>query len=69
MFAFHSLKHLKIKIMKTFIFKMYIRTKQGQEFIIGQSKIQANDCDAATKIFNNKDLPFHSFCTIECIKQ
>jgi hypothetical protein len=50
--------------MKTFRFKLYIKT-QGQEFIVGQSEITAQNVDEALKLFHKKDLPFHHFSTIE----
>jgi len=51
----------------TFLMKMFIRTKQGQEFIVGQKTIAAINYDAALKIFRNSDLPFHHFSTVETI--
>ncbi len=53
--------------MKTFKFKLYIRTKQGQEFVVACSEIMAQNVDAALKQFNRKDLPFHHFATIETL--
>ena len=50
--------------MKTFIFKLFIRTN-GQEFNICQYSVNAKDYDSAVKIFNAKDLPFHHFATVE----
>ena len=54
--------------MKTFIFKLYTRTKQQQEFEVGQRQIVAKNADDAIKAFNKQDLPFHTFATIEAIK-
>lgn len=54
--------------MKNFIFKMFIRTKKGQEFLTGKKTILAKNYDDANKIFNNLDLPFHHFATVESIK-
>ena len=51
--------------MKKFIFKMYIRTKQGQEFNVGKKEITAKNYDLASSIFNKLDLPFHHFATVE----
>ena len=51
--------------MKTFLFKMYTRTNNGQEFVVGQRSITAKDVDDALKIFNRLDLPFHTFSTVE----
>jgi len=54
--------------MKQFIFKMYIKTSQGQEFLTGSKKITSNNYDEAKKIFNKLDLPFHHFSTVDLIK-
>lgn len=53
--------------MKTFRFKLFIRTKQGQEFVVGCSEIMAKNVDAALKQLTRKDLPFHHFATIETL--
>jgi len=50
--------------MKTFNFKMYTRTAQGQEFLIGQKTVTAINYDNAEKLFSKMDLPFHSFATV-----
>lgn len=50
--------------MKTYTFKMFIKTKQGQEFLTGVKVIDANNYDAALKIFNRLELPFHHFATV-----
>lgn len=52
-------------MIKKFVFKLYIRTGQGQEFCTNIIKIEAKNIDDANKIFSKKDLPFHHFCTIE----
>jgi hypothetical protein len=54
--------------MKKFIFLMFIRTKQGQEFNIGKKEIVAKDYDLASSIFNKLDLPFHHFTTVKSFK-
>ena len=54
--------------MKTFLFKLYTRTKQNQEFLIGCKTINAENQETANKIFNRLDLPFHTFSTIQIIK-
>ena len=54
--------------MKQFIFKMYTRTNQNQEFKIGQKIIDAKNYDEANKLFSKLDLPFHHFSTVETIK-
>ena len=51
--------------MKTFLFKMYIATKQNQTFIVGMREINAENLDTARKIFNRLDLPFHTFNRVE----
>jgi len=50
--------------MKTFEFKLYIRTKQGHEFVVSRSEIVAQNVDGALKQFNRMELPFHHFTTI-----
>ncbi len=52
----------------TFNFKMYTRTKQGQEFLTGQKNIDAVNYDNANKLFSKMDLPFHSFATVTATK-
>ena len=54
--------------MITFLFKMYIKTSQGQEFKTGQKIIDAKNYDEANKLFSNLDVPFHHFATVETIK-
>lgn len=54
--------------MKTFIFKLYTKTRQGQEFLISAKTITAKNVDDANKAFNRLDLPFHTFCTIQLVK-
>lgn len=54
--------------MKQFTFNLFIRTAQGQEFIVGKKEITSNNYDSAVKIFNKQDLPFHHFCTVKCNK-
>lgn len=54
--------------MKTFRFKMYTATKQGQTFLIGVKEINAQNLDEARAKFNRLDLPFHSFNRVEIIK-
>ena len=53
--------------MKTFLFKIYIRSS-GLELNVGQIKIQAKNYDQAVKVFNSKDIPFHHFSTVDCLK-
>ena len=53
--------------MTTFLFKLYTRVS-GLEIIIGQIKIAAKNYDDAKDIFDRKDLPFHSFSTVESVK-
>jgi hypothetical protein len=59
--------------MKTFEFKLYIKTGSNllngnsQEFVIGYKLIQAKDYDNANKIFNKLDLPFHHYCTVQIL--
>lgn len=52
--------------MKTFLFKMYVRAS-GLEIITGQIRVTAKNYDDAKDIFDRKDLPFHSFSTVEQI--
>ncbi len=54
--------------MKTFKYLLYIRTKQGQEFVVNQFLVEAKNVDDANKILNKKDLPFHHFSTVQSIK-
>ena len=54
--------------MKQFIFNMYTRTNQGQEFNTGQKIIEAKNYDEAKKLFSKLDLPFHHFSTVKTIK-
>lgn len=54
--------------MKTFVFKMYVSTKQGQTFIIGVREILAENLDNARKKFNRLDLPMHTFNRVEISK-
>lgn len=54
--------------MKQFIFIMYIRTRQNQEFQIGKKIIEAKNYDEANKLFSKLYLPFHHFSTVETIK-
>jgi len=54
--------------MKTFIFKLYIRTNQNQEFNTGKKVIQAKNYDEANKLFSKLDVPFCQFVTVETIK-
>ena len=53
--------------MKTFKYKFYTRTKQGQEFLICSKNIDAKDIDDANKQLSKFDLPFHTFSTVEII--
>ena len=46
---------------------MFIRTKQGQEFNIGNKEIVAKNYDSAASIFNKLDLPYHDFATVDII--
>jgi hypothetical protein len=48
-----------------FNFKLYIRTKQGQEFLINSLFIDAKNYDEAASKFNRLDLPFHHFATVK----
>ena len=48
-----------------FNFKLYIRTKQGQEFLVNSLFIDAKNYDEAASKFNRLDLPFHSFATVK----
>ena len=64
----HSVKKLKNQTtMKTFIYKLFIRTG-SQEFTVGMYKLQAQDIDAANKQFNRFDLPFHHHSTVQIEK-
>lgn len=51
--------------MKKFLFTLFIRTAQGQEFIVGQKTIEAKNYDQAESIFNKMDLNFHHFATVK----
>lgn len=53
--------------MKTFIYKLFIRTG-SQEFAVGMYRLQAQDIDAANKEFNRFDLPFHHHSTVQIEK-
>lgn len=53
-----------MKSLKHFNFKLYIRTKQGQEFLIKSFGIDAENYDLAKNKFNKMDLPFHHFSTV-----
>jgi hypothetical protein len=53
--------------MKTFIYKLFIRTG-GQEFTVGAYKIEAPNVDDANKKFNRLDLPFHHHSTVQIQK-
>ena len=53
---------------KTFLFKLFIRTNQGQEFNTGNKLIQAANYDQANKLFSKLDIPFCHFVTVETIK-
>ena len=55
--------------IKIFNFKLYIRTPQNQEFLIKSVNIQAKNYDNAKNKIDKTELPFHHFCTVECIKQ
>jgi hypothetical protein len=48
-----------------FNFKLYIRTKQGQEFLVNSLFIDAKNYDEAASKFNRLDLPFHHFATVK----
>ena len=50
--------------MKTFKFRLYIRTAQKQEFLVGSIDIAAKNYDVANKEFSKKDIPFHHFATV-----
>lgn len=58
-----------MRTLKHFNFKMYIRTSQGQEFLVKSLGIDAVDYDAALIKFNRMDLPFHHFSTVKLINQ
>jgi hypothetical protein len=53
--------------MKTYKFKLYIKTSQNQNFIICIITRQANSEAEATKKLLKLDLPFHTHQTIEKI--
>jgi len=53
---------------KTFLFKLFIRTSQGQEFNTGNKVIEAKNYDQANKLFSKLDIPFCHFVTVETIK-
>lgn len=61
------MKQIKIStgIKKHFNFKLYIRTSQGQEFLIKSLGIDADNYDLALKKFNSLELPFHHFSTVK----
>jgi hypothetical protein len=63
----NALERLKISHMKTFKYKFYFRTKQ-QEFVTGSKKIDAKNVDDANKKLLKFDLPFHTFSTVQIIK-
>lgn len=55
--------------MRVFTFRMFTRVNSnGQEFRVGTVKVTAKDYDSAQKEFSRKDLPFHSFATVESEK-
>ena len=54
--------------MKKFLFKLYTKTRQGQEFLICTKTINAENIDNANKSFNRLDLPFHTFSTVQIVK-
>lgn len=56
------------KPSKTFLFKLFIHTGQGQDFETGRIRIGAENYDSALKTFRSKDLPFHHHSTVETIK-
>lgn len=51
--------------MKEFIFRMYIKTKQKQEFEVGSIKIKAADYDTASREFSRIEKPFHTFALVD----
>jgi len=53
------------KHSKTFLFKLFIHTGQGQDFETGRIRIDAENYDSALKTFRSKDLPFHHHSTVE----
>ena len=59
--------NIKSIIMKSFIYKFYIRTN-GQEFNTGGITINARCIDEANDLLSRKDLPFHHFSTVEISK-
>lgn len=53
---------------KTFLFKLFIRSGNGQEFNTGSKLIAAKNYDDANKLFKKLDIPFCHFVTVETIK-
>lgn len=53
--------------MKTFLYKLYIRTGT-QEFLVNSIKIAAKNVDEANKMLSKKDIPFHHFSTVQLLK-
>lgn len=53
--------------MKTFLYKLYIKTGT-QEFLVNSIKIVAKNVDEANKILSKKDIPFHHFSTVQLLK-
>jgi len=53
--------------MKSFQFKLYIRTAQKQEFLVNMFTIQAKNYDMAKGLFNKRELPYHDFSTVQLI--
>jgi hypothetical protein len=54
--------------MQTFKYKFYTKTNQKQEFFICSKIIDAKNIDDANKKLSKLDLPFHTFSTVETIK-
>jgi hypothetical protein len=53
---------------KTFLFKLFINTNQGQQFNTGNKVIEAQNYNEANKLFSKLDIPFCHFVTVETIK-
>ena len=53
--------------MKTFICKLFIKTK-SQEFTVGLYRLDAKSIEDASKQVSRFNLPFHHYSTIEIEK-